>query len=179
MHLNWADYVIIGLVALSVLISIMRGFVREALSLATWIIAFWVGFSFSGALAIRLKPYIANNSLRLVAAFGILFLLTLLLGAVVNFLMYQLVSKTGLTGTDRLLGVFFGAARGGLLVALLLIITGLFGGADHQWWQDSVIIPQVKPATAWLQEFLPIPVDGGRKTDTGRRKAEDRKTGKS
>ena len=113
------DYIIIGIIAFSIIVSLLRGFVREVLSLASWVVAFIVASHFYPSLAAYLTQidslYIRNGT-----AIGILFVLTLIVGAIVNFVIAQLVDKTGLTGTDRVLGAAFGLLRGEVIVAAVL-----------------------------------------------------------
>jgi membrane protein required for colicin V production len=156
----WVDYVIIGIVALSAVISLVRGFVREAISLATWIAAFWIALLFFRDLAVHLEPWIEVASLRLGAAFAILLLVSLLLGGLLGYLMGQLVDKTGLSGTDRLIGVFFGLARGAVLVAILVLLAGLTPFPDDPWWQASQLIPHFQHLAVWLQSLLPPDIAG-------------------
>lgn len=156
MHLfTWVDYVIIAVLALSVVVSLVRGFMREALSLVTWAVAFWISFSFSGTLASLLENYIHSASVRQIVSFGGLFIITLLLGAFVNFLIGQLIDSTGLTGTDRVLGVIFGFGRGVLVVSLLLMMARLTPMPQEEWWKGSLLIPQFHPVEAWLHSLLP------------------------
>ncbi len=157
---NWADYAIIGVMAFSVLISIVRGFVREALSLTTWIIAIWVGATYSSLLSPMLAPYIHSTMVRGVVAFFILFAGTLIIGTMASFLITQIVHKTGLTGTDRMLGIVFGLARGALVVAILLLIGSLTTMPQSPWWKGSVLIPHFKPMAVWLQGFFPASTGG-------------------
>lgn len=153
--LNWADYAIIAVLALSVLISLIRGFVREALSLVSWVAAFWVAFTFYNILAQMLEKQIHSSGMRIAVAFGVLFLVTLILGALINYLIGQLVDKTGLSGTDRLLGVIFGFGRGVLLVTVLLLLGQLTPMPDEPWWKSSLLIAEFHPAELWLKGYLP------------------------
>jgi len=118
----WIDYVIIGIIALSAIISVVRGFVKEVLSLAAWVLAFWVALTFSPQLSVLLSDYIATPSVSLFAAFAALFIVTLILSALVNHLIAAIVEKTGLSGTDRMLGVIFGLLRGAAIVTLLVLL---------------------------------------------------------
>ena len=152
---NWADYTVIALMLASVLISLIRGFVREAISLATWIIAFWIALTFVDQLAVMLTNYIHTPVVRMASAFFILFVATLILGALVNFIIAQLVHKTGLSGTDRFLGVVFGLGRGALLIALLILVVSLSKVPEESWWQESALIPVFKPLAVWIKQFLP------------------------
>ncbi len=143
--MNWLDYAILAVIALSALISVIRGFVREFLSLVVWIAAFWIALRFAEPLSLHLDDYIASPSIRLVAAFAALFVTTLLVGALLNFLVGQLVGKTGLSGTDRFLGIFFGIARGLLVVAILVLAAGLTALPRESWWQESLMVKQIQP----------------------------------
>lgn len=156
MHtLNWLDYSIIILVALSSLLSLIRGFIREALSLASWIIAFWVGLTFSTSVAVYLQPYIHADTVRYAAAFILLFIGTLIAGAIANFIITHLIEKTGLSGTDRLLGVVFGFARGVFLVAIILLAAGMTSVPQEQIWQQSRLVPLFTPVETWLAQYIP------------------------
>lgn len=153
--LIWVDYVILGIIGLSALISLVRGFVREALSLLTWALAFWIAWTFFRDLAAHLETWVSLPSARLGVSFALLFIATLIVGGIVNFLVAQLVNKTGLTGTDRLLGVVFGAARGVLLVAILVLLAGLTPMPEDSWWKQSRLIAYFQELAVWLREFLP------------------------
>ncbi|MEO5573004.1 MAG: CvpA family protein, partial [Gammaproteobacteria bacterium] len=120
----WVDWLIVGIIALSGLIGLLRGLVREALSLIAWVAAIWVAISFSHYVAGLLVEQIPSSTVRLMAAFAGLFVITLMLAALVNYLIAKLVDKTGLSGTDHLLGVFFGIARGVVLVAIIVLLAG-------------------------------------------------------
>ncbi|PLY16501.1 MAG: colicin V production CvpA [Sedimenticola sp.] len=153
----WIDYVILGIIGLSALISLIRGFMREALSLAAWVLAFWVAWTFFRDLAIHLD-WFTMPSLQLAASFGLLFIATLMVGALVNFLVGQLVDKTGLTGTDRLVGMLFGAARGAILVAILVLLAGLTPFPNDPWWQSSQLIGYFQDLAVWLKQLLPADI---------------------
>jgi membrane protein required for colicin V production len=148
---NGADWIIVVIVTISVLISLLRGFVREALSLLVWIVAFVVAFFFSERLAPLLDGVIQVPSLRYLAAFAILFVCTLIVGSLVNFLLAQLIRMTGLSAIDRLLGTLFGFSRGVLLVLLVLIFLPKILPPVQQdaWWQKSQLIPRILVLENW------------------------------
>jgi membrane protein required for colicin V production len=147
---NGADWAIVVVVVLSALISIARGFVREALSLLVWVVAFVVAFFFSERLAPLLDNLVELPSLRYLAAFAILFVCTLIVGSVVNFLVVQLVRMTGLSAVDRLLGMMFGVCRGVLMALLVLIFLPKIIPVDQDpWWQKSRLIPRVLVLENW------------------------------
>lgn len=98
----WIDYVIIAVVGFSALVSLIRGFVREALSLVTWGCAFFVASHYYAYLAVWFTGF--NDELvRNGIAIAVLFVATLIVGAIVNYVIGSLVEKTGLSGTDRVL----------------------------------------------------------------------------
>ena len=151
----WIDILIIGIIALSAIISLVRGFVQEAFSLATWVAAFWVAWFAFRPLAATMEGWIDVPSIRLGVAYGLLLLTVLILGAVINHFMRLLVLSTGLSGTDRLIGVFFGAARGAVVVAILILLAGLTPFPEDHWWHESLLIPYFQEMAQWLKQFLP------------------------
>jgi len=93
------------------------------------------------------------------AAFLLLFIVTMILGGLISYLISQVVKQTGLGGTDRTLGILFGFARGVLVVALLLLVATLSHAPDRQSWKESQLIPYFQPLVKWLHDFLPEKLD--------------------
>ena len=143
--MNWLDYAILAAILLSALISLIRGFVREVISLVVWIAAFWIGITYSAEVAVYFSDYIASPTLQLGLAFALLFILTLIVGAIINYIAGQFVGRTGLTGTDRYIGAIFGVARGIVVVAILVLAAGLTALPREPWWQESLLVQQVQP----------------------------------
>jgi membrane protein required for colicin V production len=153
--MNWLDLVIIAIIVISAVISLFRGFTKEAISLVTWILAFWLSLAFSTRLAGMLPDSITSPTARIAIAFAGLFVLTVILGGIVNFLISSLVEKTGLTGTDRALGMVFGIVRGGLLVVVLTLLAGLTTLPREQSWNQSLMIGQFEKGAIWLKGYVP------------------------
>ena len=154
MPFTWVDWAIIAIIAISSLISLKRGFVKEALSLVTWIIAGVVAWMFGGALSQHLTDFIEMPSARVIAGCAILFVATLLVGALVNFLISELVRVTGLSGTDRFLGMVFGGARGALLVVVLTGLLSLAPVQQDPWWQQSSLLPHFLMVADWSKNLI-------------------------
>ncbi len=155
MAFAWIDVVILALIALSAILSLFRGFVREAVALATWLVALMVSMAFYEDLATILSQWISTPTAQKVTAFVILFICVLLLGAIVNYLAGRLVDKTGLTGTDKMLGIVFGVARGGVIVAILVLLAGLTPLPQDPWWQDSQFLGYFEEFAMWMRNYLP------------------------
>ncbi len=149
------DFIIVGIILFSGIVSIFRGFVRELFSLVTWVIAAWIAWHFGHQLTLVLEPYIANRMVRLPVAYGGLFIMTMILGGLVNYLLGQLIDRSGLTGTDRTLGLLFGLLRGVLIIAVMLLVVRLTPAPHEVWWKESKLIPIFAPFENWLQSFLP------------------------
>jgi len=151
----WVDYILLGVIVISALLSLWRGFVTEAISLLSWIVALWVAVVFFQDLADLMTDWIGTPSIRDVSAFAILFVAAVLVGGLVNFLAGQLVTKTGLTTTDRILGMLFGIARGIVIVAVLVLLAGLTTLPQDPWWQEALLLGHFQDMALWLRSFLP------------------------
>ena len=153
--MNWFDYGVLVVIGISALISLTRGFVREALALAAWVVSIWVAVSFSKPLALMLESFISTPSIRLIAAFMLLFTGTLLVVSIINMLAVKLVRSSGLTGTDRAIGMVFGIVRGVFIVAVLVFLAGLTPLPQDAWWRESLFMPHFQELALWLRDFLP------------------------
>ena len=126
--LIWIDWVIIALITVSTLISLKRGFVREALSLVTWVGAFILARTFHPQMQSLLESTVETPLVRLIAAFAILFFGTLIVGAIINNMIGHLIRATGLSATDRVLGMGFGLLRG-----VVVVIVAIALPVTHRW----------------------------------------------
>lgn len=149
--MNFADAIILFVIAISALLSLRRGFTREAFSLLTWVAAFIIARLFSPALDTLLVDQIETPSLRMIVAFGSLFVMTLVLGGLLGHALGRLIQATGLTSTDRLLGMVFGALRGVLLMVVVVAI-GRHFFAEDAWWQASVVVPHLSMLELWTRQ---------------------------
>ncbi|MBE9567893.1 MAG: CvpA family protein [Proteobacteria bacterium] len=149
------DVVVIFVIFLSALFSLIRGFVKESISLATWIIAIWLAATFASKLSAALPNSIESEAVRQAIGFGVLFVMTLMVGALVNTLVNQVVKKTGLSSADRIFGVAFGVLRGALIIVVFVIIGGMTPLPETEWWQSSVLLQWFESAAIVIQEYIP------------------------
>ncbi|SNC58851.1 CvpA family protein [Sodalis endosymbiont of Henestaris halophilus] len=150
----WVDYVIISIIVFSSIISLIRGFVCDALSLVTWVCAFFVARHYYNNIAIyftNFEEQIVRNSI----AIAMLFVSILIVGAIVNYAITSLVKLTGLSSIDRVLGICFGAMKGILIVSAVLFTLDTFTDFSHcQDWQESRMIPQFSGIIKLIFNYL-------------------------
>lgn len=161
-----ADAVILAVIALSLLLGLYRGFVREAFSLAAWIAAYLVARIFHPGLELVLADVIATPSLRLATAWLALFGGTLVVVTLLGYLVRSLVEAAGVSTADRLLGAGFGLLRGGILVLAALVLLAPFVQRDA-WWREA-LLPQA------FMRYEPVGQELKRKVVAAARSAVDR-----
>ncbi len=149
------DVVIIFVIFLSVLFSLMRGFVKEAVSLMTWIMAIWIASSFAARLSVFLPDNIESDAVRLSIGFGLLFIVTLMLGALINVLVAHFVKKTGLSGADRIFGLVFGFFRGLLIIVVFVVVGSMTPLPNYDWWQSSNLLARFEKMSYMLKPYFP------------------------
>ncbi len=151
--MSWLDWTILGIVALSTLVSLKRGFIKEALSLGAWVAAFLISTAFAARMSLLLTDYISNDAVRYAAGYVILFISTLMLGSLVNTLLAQVIKVTGLSGADRVLGTVFGFARGLVLVMVMLfVLQALLHPEEQEFMRESRLLPHLAMVEQWARD---------------------------
>jgi membrane protein required for colicin V production len=151
----WVDYVILAILVVSAAISVIRGFLREALSLLGWVFAFWLALTFADDVSGLFERYVSQPSIRHALAFFTIIVATLVITAIVMYFVRLAVDKTEITGTDRALGVVFGIARGIVIVAILVLFAGLTALPKDPWWKESLFLPHVQVLAEEIRSLLP------------------------
>jgi len=149
------DIAIIVVVLVSALIGIFRGFIREVLSLASWLVALYVAYTFAAQGAVYLEPYISQKELRGIASFAAIFVCTLIVVSIISYIIYRLFALAGITGLDRSLGAIFGLVRGAVVVALLILAATFMDFTPHPWFQTSKLAIYFAPLTDFILTLLP------------------------
>lgn len=137
-----ADYLIVAVLAVSVVVGFARGFIREAIALAAWIIGVWLAWKFPQLVYPWLGGAVAESPAREWAARAIIVVAALLLGAMVGALVSWTVRAAVVLATiDRVVGVIFGAVRGVLIVAVLVVVGQALQLEGEGWWKRSTLLP--------------------------------------
>ena len=167
---SWIDYTILGIFLVSTLAGLLRGLFKEVVSLLTWIAAFLIAGSFSTKLGATFSAtssqHFSNtpNSLGIDSgqavsflsigiSFVLLFVLTLIIGSVINRMITRAVEAGGISFANRFLGALFGLGRGYLINLAIIFIIQLFP-MEQNWAGDSTLVASFQPAVTWLDNFV-------------------------
>ncbi len=156
--MNWTDELILAVLLLSVLAGLWRGLVSEVMALGIWLTAAWVAWHYGPMVSAGLPASVDLPSARIISGYVLCFVAVLVAGALLRWVLGRLIESTGLGGTDRLLGMVFGLARGLLLVTLTVFLLGFTAFARDPWWQQSQLLPQFEGMAGWLSSRLPADI---------------------
>ncbi len=146
------DYILLMVLLLSALVGAVRGLIREALSLVIWVLALWCAARFGGLAAQLFSTALDDPLWRLWAGRLALFVGVLFAGSVVAWLIGYFVRRSVITGTDRILGVLFGVARGVVVAGILVLALELGGFSAEPWWRESKLLPYAARVGAELRD---------------------------
>lgn len=149
------DYFILTLIAGSVLLSVMRGLVKELLSIIAWVVSFIVAKLYTVELSALLPEAIPSDSLRYLAAFLMLFLASLLVFTLLNIALSQVVKVAGMGWLDRVLGAVFGFARGLLVVVMVVMLCGLTSLPQHPAWRSALLSAPLEALVGKVLPWMP------------------------
>ncbi len=149
------DYLVLLILGCSIVISTMRGLVKEILSLLSWIAAFFIANAYGGALAMLLPAVVPGATVRLIVAFIALFIGVRMLMSLFTLAIDALVKASGLSIADRGLGGLFGLARGMVIVLAAVLVCGMTGIPEQAFWKDALLSPMAETAARTVKPFLP------------------------
>lgn len=152
--LGTPDLIILVLILLSIGIGVIRGFIKESISLVTWVIAICLAVIYAAQLAAHLT-FTKIELVRSISAFLIIFVSTVFVGALVNYFLGDFIRKTPFSMPDRILGSVFGLLRGVVFVTIMVLVAGLTPLPEESWWQESKSISHFQVFAMWLKEQLP------------------------
>ncbi len=154
------DYAVLAILLVSVIISVLRGLVREILSLIGWVAAFVAANLFSSDVAELLPAVLGHPVLRLIVAFLLLLLGGALLMAIINWGILRAIAAAGMQLADRGLGGLFGLARGLVIVVALVMVGGMTRAPQMDFWKDAIFASLTEAAVKTVLPFLPADIAG-------------------
>ncbi len=155
MILHWLDYLILGIIVLSLLMGIFRGIVREIFLLAGWVVSILLALHYMDRIEVLLQNTITIPTIRSMIAFAGIFMVSMFVLAFINNILGKIIHKTGLKGIDRLLGMFFGIVRGIVILTILFWMGGMYDATAlaQKPWNQSQLLPHFKPLLVWMDEL--------------------------
>jgi membrane protein required for colicin V production len=149
------DILIVVVLTISVIIGVVRGFVKEAISITALLLAIWAALAFGPSVGEVSDSWISSKELQTWFGRIVVFILILALGGLLGWGISKLVRLSVLSGIDRLVGAFFGAARGILFAALFIIAGDYAGFSNDSWWSKSRLIPHFEVVADWIMVMAP------------------------
>jgi membrane protein required for colicin V production len=149
------DWILLALLAASMLLGALRGLVYEVLSVMGWIAAFLLAQWFAPAVSEKLPMQGSGETLRFAAAFVLVFIASVFAAGLISALMKKLISAVGLRPVDRILGAIFGAFRGLILLLALSVVVHMTALHESEWWLESKGGPMLMTLLKGLRPMLP------------------------
>lgn len=152
---TWLDIVLLAIVAISAVMGLWRGFIGEVMALAVWALAFWLATRFGPDVAGLFAGSVEYPTARWLLGYVSVFLAALAVGALLTWLLRKLVKGSGLSGSDRILGLGFGLLRGAAVACVVVLVAGFTPLPQEAGWQQGRLIPGFVVGAQWLQGWLP------------------------
>lgn len=149
------DYIVLAILGVSAFLGLLRGLVKEVLSLIAYIVAFMATIWWGPGVSVWITRFIDNGLLRTAIAYAAVFIIVLLLVGLVNITLGTLIRKTGLTPADHGLGALFGFSRGLLIVLVLVGLAGYTQLPSEPWWRDAQLSGPAVSAVQRIKALLP------------------------
>lgn len=152
--MNFADYLILAVLLISLIVGFFRGFLREAISLLAWLCGLWLAWHFAYKVEPYLAGLIADPPLSTWVARAVILLSVLLLGWIVGGILAYFVHQSGVSlMLDRSLGIAFGIIRGAVLIAIVVMLAHLVQMDRAEWWSRSRFLPYAVELSEWIKGF--------------------------
>jgi membrane protein required for colicin V production len=149
------DYVVIAVVGLSLLFGLWRGVVGEIIALLAWVLGVFAAIEFGPQVGQQLLAGVADPAVRTLGGCVLIFIGVLIVMALIRLAVRSVVKALGLTVSDRLLGMFFGLARGVLVVMIMVGLGGMTAAPRQTWWREATLAPPLETAVMVARQWLP------------------------
>lgn len=157
--MTWVDWLIIAACLGSAGFGFWRGFAQEALSIVTWLTAIWLAWRFAWMVEPILGDWAVAPELKIWAARAVVFILILVAGGLIAWFVRELIRRSALGGTDRILGSLFGFARGVLIVGVAVVVLQLGGLDQDPWWQDATLRSLAEQIAGGIRYYVALGSD--------------------
>jgi membrane protein required for colicin V production len=149
-----ADFVIVAVLGVSIVLGIVRGFVREAVALLAWLVGIWLAWRHSEFIEPFLGGLLESPVQKAWAARVIMLLLVLLVGALVGAILAWIThTAAGLSPMDRVLGLLFGVTRAAVVIGLAVIVGQALELDGEPWWERAQLMPYAEYVADWLKGY--------------------------
>ena len=152
------DYLVLMVIAISIILSVMRGLLREVLAILGWVAAFYVAKTYTNQVLPMMPVNIPTEPLRILAAFLVLFLATLLVASLLAIALSAIFKKIGLGWLNRLLGAGFGIVRGLLIVCVLVFLAGFTSAPKDARWRDAMFSAPLEALVTSMLPWVPVSI---------------------
>ena len=149
------DYVVLAVMAISLLVGVTRGVVSEILALVAWVAAFIAARMWAVSAGNLLLAELPDPLWRQLAGFVAVFVAVLVAFALLRWVASLLLKAVGLRPLDRLLGAVFGFARGVLVLLVLVLLAGLTPLPQQSWWRQATLAPPLETMVLAARPWLP------------------------
>jgi membrane protein required for colicin V production len=156
----WIDYAIIGLVGIYLLVGLTRGGKKEMLSLLSWLLALGVAWCYTLEFSVFLKTAVVHSPARMAASFVIMLMITRVFAGLIFFLMTEGTRRDRITLLGHAAGMVVGLIRGLILVAVIVLLSGLTPLPNDSWWLESRLIPPFQSVAVWSRDHIPSGIGG-------------------
>ncbi len=154
-----ADIVIAVAIAISIVVGFARGFIKEAVSITSLLLAIWAALHFGHNVGGISETWLSSEELQIWFGRAVVFIVILAIGGLLGWSLSKIIRMSALSGTDRVFGTFFGFCRGVVLIAVF-VIGGQFAGFDNdRWWMKSRLIPYGDTVADWIRVMAPKGVE--------------------
>lgn len=153
--MTWVDIALLVILGLSALIGVWRGLISEVMALAAWIVATWLAIAFGDSVSMLYEGWVGTPTARWFLGYASVFIAVLLVGGVLTWFMRMLVRSTGLSGTERMLGLGFGLLRGAAIACVLVLVLGFTPMPQEAAWRNAQLLPGFQHGAEWMRTRLP------------------------
>ncbi len=153
--MNWLDYTILGIIILSIITGVLRGFIKELIAICVWALAIWLGYHYANSLDSFFTGWINDARIRYGIGFIIIMVATLVVGGICNAFLGMILKKSGLSATDRILGMGFGFLRGVFIASLVIVVLQMTSLEKQDSMKNSQLAAQFEPIVVTFKSYIP------------------------